>query len=247
MTFNDHFSGVADDYAAYRPHYPEELFAYVAGQCEQRTLAVDVGAGSGQATVGLAPHFARVIGTDPSAQQLAQAPPLPNVAYAVAPAEELPIQDHTVDLVTVAAAAHWFHLPRFYAEVDRVLRPGGVLAIWTYYQAYVNEAVDPVLQHFQHTVLGPYWPAERAPVNRRYGDLPFPYAEWPTPGFKTSASFSLDDLMRYLGTWSAIQRYREQKGIDPLARVRPEFERVWGAGQLTVTWPLVMRMGQKAG
>lgn len=246
MTFNDHFSSVADDYAAYRPHYPKELFAYLAQQCERHVLAVDVGAGSGQATIGLAEHFVRVISTDPSAEQLAQAPRLGNVKYAVAAAEKLPMQDGSVDLVTVAAAAHWFDLPRFYAEVDRVLRPSGVLAIWTYYQAYVNHAVDPVLQHFQNEVLGPYWPAERAPVNRRYADLPFPYAEWQAPTFKTTAVFSLEDLLRYLGTWSAVKRYRELEGRDPLAEVRPGFERVWGTEPLRITWPLVMRIGRKS-
>ncbi|HYG65995.1 MAG TPA: SAM-dependent methyltransferase, partial [Thermoanaerobaculia bacterium] len=65
MTFKDHFSGHAADYASFRPGYPAVLFERVAALPRHRRLAWDCGTGSGQAAVGLAEHFERVIATDP--------------------------------------------------------------------------------------------------------------------------------------------------------------------------------------
>lgn len=84
MTFPDHFSTVAAQYAASRPKYPAELFAWLASMSPTRGLAWDAGCGSGQASVALAPHFTRVIASDASAQQIANAEPRANVTYMVA-------------------------------------------------------------------------------------------------------------------------------------------------------------------
>ncbi|XP_034995117.2 putative methyltransferase DDB_G0268948 isoform X1 [Zootoca vivipara] len=98
-------------------------------------LAVDVGCGSGQSTRMLAKHFEKVVGTDISEAQIEEArraPHPPNVSYLVCPAEELPFEDGSVDLVTAFAAAHWFDGPRFLREVDRVLKPSGCVVFSSY-------------------------------------------------------------------------------------------------------------------
>ncbi|KAF4791138.1 hypothetical protein TURU_133595 [Turdus rufiventris] len=98
-------------------------------------LAVDVGCGSGQGTHFLGEHFKKVVGTDISAAQIQEAkdtPGMPNISYLVSPAEELPFQDGSVDVLTSFTAAHWFDIERFMREAERVLRPGGCVAISTY-------------------------------------------------------------------------------------------------------------------
>ncbi|XP_038605678.1 trans-aconitate 3-methyltransferase-like isoform X3 [Tachyglossus aculeatus] len=112
------------------------IFSFL-GEKKQKPykLAVDVGCGSGQSTRVLAPHFERVLGTDISEAQIQQAGKAPsphNVSYRVCPAEELPLEDASVDLVTAFTAAHWFDTERFLQEVTRVLKPQGCVALSTY-------------------------------------------------------------------------------------------------------------------
>lgn len=244
--FKDHFSGHAADYASHRPTYPPELFAFLAAVAPGRSLAWDCGTGNGQAAVMLAEHFARVYATDPSAEQVNQAEPHPKVEYAVAPAERCPLPDGSADLVTVAQAIHWFDFDRFYAEVRRVLRPGGVIAAWGYAFHRVNPAVDAVLMRLENEFVGPYWPPERAYPEARYTTLPFPFAELPAPPFAMSMNWTLADTVGYLNTWSATKRFIKEKGFNPVERLTPEFAAAWGdpAERRAVTWDLFMKVGR---
>ena len=141
---SDHFSQVAPEYASWRPRYPEALFDYLASLVQRRALAWDCAAGSGQATIPLASRFERVVATDISVAMLGQASPNPRVEYYAATAEASGLPDRTVDLVTVAQGLHWLDVDAFYAEVHRVLAPGGVLAVWTY---GLQQLGDPGLDH----------------------------------------------------------------------------------------------------
>src|SRR4051812_360024 len=123
MSFKDHFSGHAGCYEAYRPTYPESLFAHLASIAPGQTMAWDCATGNGQAALSLARHFRTIVATDSSRKQLGQARRQDAIVYAAAHAERSPLPRGSVDLVTVAQALHWFDLPRFYAEVGRVCRP----------------------------------------------------------------------------------------------------------------------------
>ena len=114
--FSDHFGCVSEAYAHYRPTYPEPLFAWLAGVAPSRRRAWDCATGTGQAAVALA-------------AQLAAARPHPGVHFRQATAENSGLEPGSLDLVTVAQALHWFDRPRFFVEVERVPRPGGVLAM----------------------------------------------------------------------------------------------------------------------
>ena len=116
MSFRDHFSKVALGYAAYRPHYPDALFDFLAEHAPGRSLAWDCACGNGQATLDLAERFEHVIGTDPSEAQIAQAPPHPRIEWRVAPGEQSGLPDATCDLVTVAQALHWLDIDAFFRE-----------------------------------------------------------------------------------------------------------------------------------
>lgn len=246
MSFKDHFSGHAGSYAAARPRYPGALYDWLAAQCARRELAWDAGCGNGQATVALAAHFGRVIGTDPSAPQIAQAEPATNVEYRVEPAEAPGLEDASADLVTVAQALHWFDLERFFPAVRRVLRPGGVFAAWTYGLSNVDAAVDRVFLRLYEDVLGPYWPAERRHVESGYATLPFPFERIETPGFEMHCDWTLAQYLAYLRSWSATQRYVRERGEDPVAQMGETFAQAWGDVSQTraVRWPLGLRAGR---
>ena len=246
-SFKDHFSARSSDYARYRPDYPDALFDWLASLVPAGHVAWDCATGNGQAAGALARHFERVIATDASTRQLASAAPHPRVEYRVAPAEQSGLGDASVDLVTVAQAAHWFDLERFYAEVRRVLRPGGSVVLWSYSVCTVDDAVDQVIAHFYVDVVGPYWPPDRAAVDDHYRSLPFPFPELTPPaGLTMEKRWSLDDLLGYLGTWSSTQGYVRARGEDPLPALRERLRPAWGeAGtEHLVRWPLHIRAGR---
>ena len=246
MSFKDHFSGHANAYARYRPDYPAELFAYLATLTPRREVALDCATGSGQAAVGLAEHFALVVGSDGSVSQLQNAERHPQVAYVGNLAEQPALRGGSVDLVVAAQAAHWFDHERFYPEVKRVLKSDGALALWTYGLAYVEPRIDAIVRHFYSEIVGAYWPPERRWVESGYRDLPFPMREVDPPSFELNLDWDLDNLIGYIGTWSAVQRYKRTTGEDPLPALRAEIAPCWLTPMATkrVTWPLHLRVGR---
>jgi ubiquinone/menaquinone biosynthesis C-methylase UbiE len=119
MSFKDHFSGHAAQYAQFRPHYPRSLFEYLAKVAPGRERAWDCATGNGQAAIGLAEDFGEVIATDASAQQITNAAPRSNIVYRPAPAEASELEIASVDLVTVAQALHWFDRSAFFRSKSR--------------------------------------------------------------------------------------------------------------------------------
>jgi SAM-dependent methyltransferase len=246
-SFHDHFSAIAAGYAAYRPTYPDALFDYLAGVAPRRGLAWDCACGSGQATRSLAERFRRVIATDASAAQIAQTAPDPRVEYREAPADASGIAAASVDLITVAQAMHWLDLDRFYAEVRRVLAPDGLLAVWTYARARLDDAsLDAALQEFYEGTVGPFWPPGRELAETGYRTLSFPFEELRPPLFEMACDWTLDQLLGYVGTWSATARYVAERGRDPRDDLRAALAPRWGAprGARRVRWPLGVRIGR---
>ena len=246
MSFKDHFSGHAAVYASFRPSYPLALFDFVSSLPARHALAWDCATGNGQAAVDLAARFARVIATDASAEQLSHAVPHPRVEYRQALAERSGLDDGAVDVVTVATALHWFDFDRFYAEVERVLAPGGALVAWAYNLARVTPELDVLIDRLARQVVGAYWPPERRWVDEEYRTLPFPFDEVAVPELWIEEPWDFDRFIPYFGTWSATVRYRQATGHDPLELVGEEMARAWGdpAQVRTVRWPLMMRAGR---
>ena len=181
MAFKDYFSEQAPGYASYRPHYPDNLFAWLADISPSQQRVWDCATGSGQAAAALASQFEQVIATDASHAQLLQAQSQVNIHYVCASAEQVPLANDSLDLITVAQAAHWFDLPRFYQEVDRLLVTGGVLAVWCYGLFQISTASDAIIHHYYKETIGAYWPAERRHIEQAYAQLPFPYALLESP------------------------------------------------------------------
>lgn len=249
LTFKDHFSSLAAMYAAHRPAYPDALFSDVVSLVRNRRLAWDCGTGNGQAAIGLVEHFDHVIATDPSAEQLAHARPHPRIEYRQGPSDASGLESSSVDLVAVAQALHWFDIGRFYAEAQRVLVPGGVIAVWGYGDPLLDSPqLQRTMHEFNRGKLEQYWTAERQILLDRYRTIPFPFTEVMRPPFMFERRWTLADLAGYLRTWSATARYVAAHGIDPVEEVETALARHWGdpSKPRAVRWPLYRRAGYTA-
>lgn len=244
--FEDHFSRHSETYAQYRPQYPEELYAYLASVAPGHLLAWDCGTGNGQAALGLAKYFDRVFATDASAEQIARAYPHPRVEYYVAPAEYISLDDSTVDLVTVAVAIHWFNFDEFYREVKRVLKPGGILAAWTYNFPDISPEIDALIRQYYYETLKGFWPERIRFLEQGYTTIPFPFQEVHPLPFVMKADWDLDQFAGFLSSWSATQRYREQNGHHPLEMIWDQLSAAWGNENepRAIRWPLHFRIGR---
>lgn len=246
--FNDQFSAHAKSYADARPGYPFELFLYLGSLCKEHQLAWDCATGNGQAAESLAKVFDRVIATDASAEQIRQARAVDNIEYRQAAAEEQFLSPDSIDLLVVAQALHWFDIKAFFENVDRVLKPGAVLAVWSYGLTTISEEVDRVVQKLYGEILDDYWPAERLHVGQQYANIEFPYALIEGETFSMSQRWNLAQLSDYLMSWSAVQRYMEKQDSNPLQLIGQELEQAWGQDpeqELEVQWPLTLKIGRK--
>lgn len=247
MSFaGDHFSQQASDYSLYRPHYPAELFTFLSGLTREHDAAWDCATGNGQAAVALASIYNSVEATDASEQQIVQAAPHPQVRYQVCEASHTPFADNSFDLITVAQALHWFNLENFYAEVNRVSKPGGVFAAWCYGLFSINPDIDEVINHFYNETVGPFWPEERKYIDNGYASLTFPFETIQAPGFCMTVNWNLQQVLGYVSTWSAVQYYRKQHDDDPVSNLASRLEKSWGnsSQQYTINWPISLHVGR---
>jgi SAM-dependent methyltransferase len=211
----------------------------------EEDIAWDCACGSGQATTGLSQRFQKVIATDLSPSQLSHAPKLPNVFWKVARAEDSGIDDSSIDLVTVAQALHWFDRDQFWREVHRVLRPNGLIAVWSYGIASISHAeVSSLVDRFYSQEVGQFWPSERKIVEQGYDELDFPFNEIQAPAFQLKATWSLEQLMGYISSWSATQIAKKSTGIDPIPELRKTVESVFPSESVQLIWPISIRVGR---
>jgi hypothetical protein len=247
LTFKDHFSAGSQQYSEYRPCYPARLFSLLATLCPAHELAWDCATGSGQAAIGLADYFSRVIATDASAEQIANATQTKGVSYSVALAEKSGLATESVDLLTVAQALHWFDIDAFALEAHRVMKKNAVLAVWTYGVLSVNERLDDLLQYFYGDIVGKYWPFERQMVEGGYADIVLPFSDIPVPPLEMNEQWRFADLIGYLNTWSAVRAYEREQGSNPLELVYEDLLRQWGDPDdvHAITWPLTVRAWRK--
>lgn len=246
MKFVDHFSGVSAAYAAFRPRYPDALFDFLARDAPARDEAWDAGTGSGQAAVDLARHFSHVTATDASAEQIEHAIPNSRVSYRVSSAEASGLADASVDLVTAAQALHWFDRARFWEEARRVLRPRGLIAVWTYVLFEIAPRIDEIVRRFYSGTVGPYWPPERRITEERYQTIEFPFAEFDAPDFVIEQEVTLDDVAGYIRTWSATRAFVKHRRQDPVNELVSELAGTWGPSSRPrlARWPVAMRVGR---
>ncbi|XP_018598641.1 putative methyltransferase DDB_G0268948 [Scleropages formosus] len=214
-------------YQKYRMCPSEELVGRLLAFLEIKKgrpfcLAVDVGCGSGQGTLRLAPHFKEVIGMDISAAQLETAQArtdAPNISYRQCPAEELPLEDASADLVASMSAAHWFDWPRFIREAFRILRPDGCLALLNYTMDMKledekhSQELNGICSEFYSAVL-PYRCAFLGPrsvplYKEMFDSIPYPEKEW-HDGIWVKHAMPLSSFIGMLETFSMYQAFLKE-------------------------------------
>ena len=169
------------------------------------------------------------------------------ISYQVAPAHETSLRAESIDLITVAQALHWFELDRFYTEAERVLKQNGIIAVWTYNLLTISPGIDNIIKSFYFNVVGEFWPPERKFVENGYKNISFPFLKLPSPSFCMSAKWTVAQLLGYLSTWSAVKRYRDSHGNNPVESIEKEITRLWdkGSGVMDVYWPLSVVIGKR--
>jgi SAM-dependent methyltransferase len=191
MAHESRFEANAEGYARFRPRYPDSLIDVVVGLIEGVAApagapVLDVGSGTGIFARQLAerlPADLRVIGVEPARamrEQAFAAGGPPNLAFCDGAAEALPADIAGVRAVTAATAAHWFDAPRFFAEAERVLCPGGVLVIAEYVRAVETSPAARALEQFLAEEGGP-----KAYVRPDYAEALAGLAGFADPGIWT--------------------------------------------------------------
>jgi len=212
--------------------------------CDEQILAWDCATGNGQAAISTARHFEKVIATDASAEQIASATQHTNVSFRVAPAETSGLANASVDLITVAQALHWFDIEAFFNEALRVLKPNGLLAVWSYEHCQAGPGCDEQIMKIFDTVED-YWPPERALVLSHYAQIEFPMVKVDIGHFAMTANWTAKQMLGYMGTWSATQRYIRANGTDPTSLYAEDLCAVWGQKMRKVIWPLTLMVRRK--
>lgn len=239
----DNFSALASGYSKYRPYYPQEMIEYIISFVKERYEALDVATGNGQVAVELAKHFAKVYATDISEKQLENATSVHNIIYKVESAEYTTFSENQFDLITVAQAIHWFDFDAFYKEVYRILKPDGVFAVLGYGLFSTNPDTDKLLRHFYYETIGSYWDPERKYIDDNYTTIPFPFDEIEVKQFTNEFTWTFDQLIGYLKTWSAVQHYTNKVGANPVDDIHDALKISWEKSDKKVTFPLLLRMG----
>ncbi|CAH2308108.1 methyltransferase DDB_G0268948 [Pelobates cultripes] len=237
----------ASYYQKYRFSPPQEvqdlIFNYMGERLSKPYgFAVDVGCGTGQSTRILVPYFEKILGTDISPAQIEEASKandIPNVTYCVSPAEEVPVDECSVDLVTACAAAHWFSIEKFYKEVDRILKPRGCLAIFTYIpdmEVHYKDRSEQLTKVFKEgqKMLAPYENEKVRLVKTGYKDLfdAIPYTDKKrVENMTTKMPMLLSDFLGLIQTFSMFQdflKHEPKKAKEFIVTTEKRFLEIMG-------------------
>lgn len=242
----DNFSDQSKDYQRFRPSYPNHLINLIANLTLEKENALDCGTGNGQLAIQLTGHFKQVFAIDISQPQLDLAVQSERIKYSLQAAEKTSFPDQFFDLITVGQAAHWFDFEKFFLEIDRILKPSGIIALIGYHLLRINPVIDKIIDKFYSDTLGPFWDPERKYVDQRYQNIPFPFDEIKIKELVFTLRWNFPDLIGYLGTWSALKHFIDANNYDPLKELEPALKQHWGpSGYSAVRFPFFTRIGWK--
>lgn len=243
----DNFSTQSDRYAKYRPTYPANFFDYLNSIVPNKQNAWDCGTGNGQVAYELKKTFNNVFATDISQSQIDNALNADNISYSVQPAEKTNFENGLFDLIVVAQAIHWFDFEKFYTEVNRTAKDKALLCVVGYGRLEISEKIDDLIADFYDNIIGKYWDKERKYIDDNYKTIPFPFDEIQAPNFVNTQYWTLEHLIGYLNTWSAVKHFIKQNKYNPIDKLQIEIEQFWDNDQIKqIHFPLLLRIGRIA-
>jgi SAM-dependent methyltransferase len=220
------FQRVAEGYATRRPYYHPLIMQKIRdrlGLEKPVAHALDVGCGTGLSTVALRLLADRVTGIDGSAEMIAAAQAYntdDRITYRQSPAEQLPFDNGTFELVTVCGAINWIDRARFFPEARRVLKDGGWVII------YDNTITDHVpgcpaytrWYHEQYLVRYPKPPRDESPFTPSEADA-YGFRLVHSEDYTNELQWPLDQYVEFMLTQSNIIAAVDMGG-QPLAEAR---------------------------
>lgn len=242
----DYFSNSSDNYARFRPTYPQTIFDFLSPLLKDKDTAWDCGTGNGQLAQELSKVFKQVEATDISQTQLNNAFQADNINYSLQAAEQTTFAAESFDLITVAQAVHWFDIDKFNEEVNRVGKPNSLLCLIGYELNNITPEIDQIVADFYKNIIGPYWYPERKLIEQKYQTIPFPFRELETPEIFNIKLWKLEHLIGYLNTWSAVKHYSSENNNDnPIDLIRTDLTKAWGDTEVRrVSFPIFFRVGR---
>ncbi|MEL6536603.1 MAG: class I SAM-dependent methyltransferase, partial [Bacteroidota bacterium] len=169
-----------------------------------------------------------VIATDGNLRILEGTIPNSKISFEVGQEDTISAKSGSVDLVTVGQALHMLNLEDFYSEVRRVVRPGGVLAVWGFGIPRLGMEFDRLLNRFYSETLSGYWPAGWVHLQQRYKNIPFPFKNVMDERVEAEYYWKFEDWMSFLESWTAVRQYTKDHGGSPVEVLRPLFSQLWG-------------------
>ncbi|MDP4221621.1 MAG: methyltransferase domain-containing protein [Bacteroidota bacterium] len=230
----------AERYKKGRPYFHPIVIEQIRNRLSLKArveLALDVACGTGLSAKSLLPIASKVIGIDSSEAMLSQCELHPRITFLHSPAENLPVSDQSIDMITVSQGIHWFDQGKFFGEVVRVLKPRGRVAIYDNFfkgQLIGNE-------HFAEWMMRSYYHTFPVPPRRKFvwENVADEYPLLEKIGedrLTIEAEFNRDSLVAYLTTQSNVI------GVVEGGTRKIEDVQEWLAAELSTFFPFgVMR------
>jgi ubiquinone/menaquinone biosynthesis C-methylase UbiE len=230
------FDTVADAYERGRPPYARAALAWIAERLDLSRV-LDLGAGTGKLTRQLVALGAEVVAVEPGAEMRAVFQRLlPDVEILAGSAEAIPLPAASVDAVTAGEAFHWFRTEQALAEIHRVLRPhGGVALLWKPWDEEdpVLRAVNAIVRERSQRPLPEDW-------RKRFDPALFgPIVE---AAFREPCELTADQLVDWVASTSTIAT----ASAADRAAVESEVRAVVGSGRIVVSVPTEVAVFERA-
>lgn len=176
-----------------------------------------------------------------------------NVRFVVGDGMDLPVETSSANVITIAQAWHWIpDVGKFYSECNRVLKPGGCLAVYGYGNVKLfDKSCNSLVHVFYKTTLKGCWHKERYHIDNEYAEVDLPFTNTERHDIEMIKKFSLDDFIGYLSSWSGYQKYCElNPGNVELQVLQDKLEEQLSGNEVTevvveTIFPVFMLLGQK--
>ena len=238
----DSFSTQATGSTKFRPHYSPEMYEFILRNVNNFESAWDCGTGNGQIAYQLSNYFKNIEATDISQKRLDNVFEVKNIHYQITKAEQTPFLDNQFNLITVGQALHSFDHSSFFDEVKRVAKPNAILASWGYFLFKIETKIDAIIHYFYYTIIKKYCSKGSQYLENEFQNIDFPFFKIIDKNYSYTTQLTFDELIAYLNTWSAVQRYIQKNGHNPIDLIEKDLKRAWIGKSKTVRFSIFFKM-----